>query len=126
MQVNSEGRSVELAIELPLNGDKFCVLSRTGMAKPRGEKRCKNFFIFSNSPLDAGRICSTIAILNGQANNDVAWPLVSLQDTILFFYKLTVKPNSSESAALCGKHECPHRATIYSSALSVRVPKFKC
>ena len=47
----------------------------------------KNFLIFSKYILDAGRICSTIALLNGQANNDVAWPLVSLQETILFFYK---------------------------------------
>jgi hypothetical protein len=37
----------------------------------------KNFFIFSIFILDAHRIYSTIAFLSGQANNDVAWPLVS-------------------------------------------------
>ena len=47
----------------------------------------KKKLIFLNIPLDAHRICSTIALLDGQANNDVAWPLVSLQGTILFFYK---------------------------------------
>jgi hypothetical protein len=45
----------------------------------------KIFLIFSNYSLDASRNCSRIDSLDGQANNDVAWPLVSLQDTICSF-----------------------------------------
>jgi hypothetical protein len=50
-----------------------------GVAKKMAEKIFKNFLKNLYFSIDANRICSTIALLNGQANDDVAWPLLSLE-----------------------------------------------
>jgi len=59
----------------------------------------KNFLIFLNIPLDDTRICSRIAILDGQAMFIPRCLAIGVFTRHkLFFNKLTVMPNSSESA----------------------------
>jgi hypothetical protein len=60
---------------------------------------CKNFLIFLNIPLDVIRICDRIAILDGQAMFIPRCLAIGVFTRHkLFFNKLTVMPNSSESA----------------------------
>jgi hypothetical protein len=70
------------ASKSPIDNPKSAIISCLSALVAAQKK-----LIFPVFALDPSRICSTIAFLDGQANNDVAWPLVSLQDTILFFYK---------------------------------------
>ena len=105
----------------------------------------KNFFNFSNSPLDVCRICSRIAVLDGQAMFIPRCLAIGVFTRhSLFFNKLTVKPalnpaiavvhgpNSSESAiapassfrkkTAWGEFVAPNLCVRGQSTLSMCVP----